>query len=87
MSKHICASCGKAVRYSKHLALLLAAKPCPWCGGKLIGPVKRPLLEGRRYLPCPVCGRRKLDGKPCVHHFQDEIAAAIAAREQEGGAA
>jgi predicted RNA-binding Zn-ribbon protein involved in translation (DUF1610 family) len=87
MSKHLCESCGKAVRYSKRSGPWVFERPCPWCGGKLVGPVKRPSTEGRRFLPCPVCGVSKLDGKPCVHHYQDEIAAAIAAKEQEGGAA
>lgn len=82
-----CEHCKREMRWSGGRGKRPSDTPCPFCGEKLATrPHPRPSL-GKRYGNCPVCGLRRLENRPCWWHSKEAIAAAIAAKQREGGAA
>lgn len=87
MSNATCASCKRNVRWSATGGARLRDTPCPYCGGALQGRVTHTATKGKHFAPCPVCGTKRIEGRPCWYHSKEALAAAIAAKQREGGAA
>jgi hypothetical protein len=75
----VCNDCRTETRVALRRGTRLADSRCS-CGGPLqrarsAGPSAS---AGKRFGRCPVCGKKRLEGRPCFYHAKEEVGQAVA---------